>query len=153
MDATDEGGEAPCAAHLFEDPEDSYRVDVVPAGREDDHAVLGYSPAVRVGDVVYVSGILGSRDRTFDEDPGRQFDVAFARLAEVLAAAGCTMADLVEVTSFHVGLQEHLAAFGGAKARAIPAPPYPAMTSIGVSELAYPGALVEIRAVAHRPPA
>jgi len=49
------------------------------------------------------------------------------------------------MTSYHVGLREHLAQFIAVKDRHI-AEPYPAWSAIGVSELITDGALVEIRA-------
>ncbi len=54
------------------------------------------------------------------------------------------------MTSYHVGLREHLAEFVAAKDRHIAAP-YPAWSAIGVSELITEGALVEIRALAVGP--
>ncbi|CAN5527633.1 hypothetical protein BH20ACT17_BH20ACT17_08890 [soil metagenome] len=58
--------------------------------------------------------------------------------------------DHVEMTSYHVGLREHLAQFIAVKDRHI-AEPYPAWSAIGVSELITAGALVEVRAVAVDP--
>jgi len=49
-----------------------------------------------------------------------------------------------------VAAREHLEAFVAAKDRWI-APPYPAWSAIGVSELITEGALVEIRAIAAKP--
>ena len=80
-------------------------------------------------------------------DPGEQFVQAFENLATLLAEAGVAMADLIEMTTYHVDLAEHLPAFMQAKDRFV-AEPYPAWTAIGVSALAFPGALVEIRAIA-----
>jgi enamine deaminase RidA (YjgF/YER057c/UK114 family) len=51
------------------------------------------------------------------------------------------------LTTFHVGLREHLGTFVAVKDRYLEAP-YPAWTAIGVVELAVPGALVEIRVTA-----
>ena len=128
------------------------REDIVPEGSERVYEKLRYSPAVRVGNVVHVSGVIGTRaDGSVDDDPAAQFGQAFANLGEVLAAAGCTPADVVEMTSFHVGLQQHMRAFMAAKRDAMVGPPHAAWTAIGVVELAVPGGLVEIRATAHRP--
>lgn len=128
------------------------REDIVPVGSERVYEKLRYAPAVRVGDVVHVSGVLGTRsDGSVDDDPAEQFGQAFANLREVLAAAGCTPADVVEMTTFHVGLQQHMRAFMGARRDAMAGPPHSAWTAIGIVELAVPGALVEIRATAQRP--
>lgn len=128
------------------------REDIVPEGSERVYEKLRYAPAVRVGEVVHVSGVIGTHaDGSVDDDPAGQFGQAFSKLADVLAAAGCTPADVVEMTTFHVGLQQHMRAFMAAKREAMAGPPHPAWTAIGVVELAVPGGLVEIRATAHRP--
>jgi enamine deaminase RidA (YjgF/YER057c/UK114 family) len=54
------------------------------------------------------------------------------------------------MTTFHVGLMEHLRAFVEAKDEVV-GEPYPAWTAIGVSALAMPGALVEVKITARRP--
>ena len=51
------------------------------------------------------------------------------------------------MTTFHVGLQEHLATFAAGGARWVQEP-YPAWTAIGVAELAAPTAGVEVKVVA-----
>lgn len=126
---------------------------IVPPGAERAYDKLHFAPAVRVGDTVHVSGVIGTGpDGAASADPDAQFDQAFANLADTLAAFGATLADVAEMTSFHVGLQQHLRAFMKAKDRALPAhPPSPAWTAIGVVELAVPGALVEIRATVAAP--
>ena len=64
-----------------------------------------------------------------------------------LRAAGCDFSHVVEMTSYHIGLQAQLEAFKTVKDEFIPEP-YPAWTAIGVSELAVPGTVVEIRVIA-----
>jgi len=68
----------------------------------------------------------------------------------VLKAAGGSLDDVVEMTSFHVGLNEHMRAFMAAKDEHL-SEPWPAWTAIGCTELAMPGGLAEIRATAHIP--
>jgi enamine deaminase RidA (YjgF/YER057c/UK114 family) len=53
----------------------------------------------------------------------QQFVNAFERLKLVLEEAGCQMSDLVELVSYHVGLNSHLAEFAKVKAQYVPAPP------------------------------
>ena len=55
--------------------------------------------------------------------------------------------DVVEITSYHVGLNEHIGLFMQVKDGFVK-DPYPAWTAVGVSELAF-GALVEIKVTAH----
>jgi len=130
----------------------SERKDIVPEGLERQYEKLQFAPAVRVGDTIHVSGVIGTRDDgSVDDDPAGQFAQAFTNLAHVLKAAGCTMADVVEMTTFHVGLQQNMRAFMGAKRAAMAGPPHPAWTAIGIVELAIPGGLVEIRATVQAP--
>lgn len=120
--------------------------------------IVGTSPD---GEAPGTGGLSGADKTTKDDDaaigalvavrdPEAQFDTAFMALAEILAAAGCTLADLVEITTYHVDMSTHFAAFTRAKDKHIKTP-YPAWTAIGVSELAVPGGLMEIRAVAEVP--
>jgi enamine deaminase RidA (YjgF/YER057c/UK114 family) len=128
------------------------RKDIIPEGLERQYEKLQFAPAVRVGDTIHVSGVIGTReDGSVDDDPAGQFAQAFTNLAHVLNAAGCTAADVVEMTTFHVGLQQNMRAFMAAKRTAMPGPPHPAWTAIGIVELAIPGGLVEIRATVHAP--
>lgn len=120
---------------------------IIPPGLEKTYERFHYAPAVRVGDTVYCSGVIGAEGSKVPEDPANEFANAFTGLAAVLAAAGGSLADIVEMTSYHVGLSEHMQAFVQAK-DAVIAKPYPAWTAIGCTELAFPGARVEIRATA-----
>ncbi|HJP36019.1 MAG TPA: RidA family protein [Gammaproteobacteria bacterium] len=110
-----------------------------------------FAPAVVDGDHVRCSGVIGMNlaDHSCPDDPAEQFDLAFRNLKEVLDAAGVTFADVVEMTTFHVGLQSHFETFLGVKDRYINEP-YPAWTAIGISELVIPGSLVEIRVTARK---
>jgi enamine deaminase RidA (YjgF/YER057c/UK114 family) len=82
-------------------------------------------------------------------DPEQQFTAAFEGVKAILDAAGLGFADVVEITTFHVGLMQHMSAFLRVKDRYLPEP-YPAWTAIGIVELAVPGGLVEVRATARR---
>lgn len=128
------------------------RQDIVPQGLEYQYEKLGFAPAVRVGDVVHISGVIGTKaDGSVSDDAAEQFQQAFSNLRHVLDAAGCTFADVVEMTTFHVRLQDNMRAFVRAKREAMAGPPHPAWTAIGIVELAVPGGLVEIRATAQVP--
>ncbi|HJQ59373.1 MAG TPA: RidA family protein [Vineibacter sp.] len=121
---------------------------VVPKGMEGAYDRFHYAPAVRSGDCLYCSGVIGvGPDRKPSADPKVQFTLAFERVGMILSEAGLAFADVVEMTSYHVGLQGHMAVFMEVKDQFLKAP-YPAWTAIGISELAIPGALVEIRVTA-----
>ena len=68
-------------------------------------------------------------------------------MRSVLEAAGATLADVVELMTFHTDLRGEMAAFSKVK-DAFFTERYPSWTAVGVTELALPELLVEIRAVA-----
>ena len=68
------------------------------------------------------------------DDPETQFRDTFKFVAMHLEAAGLHFSDIVEMTSYHVGLRKHLNTFIKIKDEFVRAP-YPAWTAIGVAEL------------------
>jgi enamine deaminase RidA (YjgF/YER057c/UK114 family) len=121
---------------------------IVPPGHEDAYHRYGFAPAFVVGDTVHVSGIIGrGPDGRVPNDERDEYDAIFRSLADVLEAAGASLADVVDLVSYHVDLHASLPAFLAAKAAAL-REPYPAWTAIGCTALAAPGAHVELRATA-----
>ena len=107
-----------------------------------------FAAAARSNDLLICSGQLGvGPDGRAIADPAAQFAAAFEGVRAVLAEAGLDFSDVLELTTFHVGLREHLATFMKAK-DAVMSAPYSAWTAIGITDLAFPGCLVEIRATA-----
>ena len=121
---------------------------IVPAGTETLAALFQYSPAVKLGDMVWDSGVL-----PFDAaghiptDLPAQVHAAFQGLRHVLEAAGTSMDDIVELVSYHVGFPEGGETIGAIKAQYI-THTFPAWTAVGVTALGVPGALLEIKATA-----
>ena len=75
---------------------------IFPPGRHALYEKHRYSAAIRSGDLLFVSGQVGSRaDGSPEPDFERQVRLAFDNLAAVLKAAGCTFRDVVDVTTFH----------------------------------------------------
>lgn len=108
----------------------------------------GYLPAVKVGATLFCAGQVGrtaSMEVIFD--PEQQFLAAWENLRLVLAAGGCGFDDIVDLTTYHVGLQQHMPLFRDVKDRLLPRGNC-AWTCIGVAELAHPGLLVEIKCTA-----
>jgi enamine deaminase RidA (YjgF/YER057c/UK114 family) len=123
---------------------------VSPGGRQALYDKHRYSAAIRSGDLLFVSGQVGSReDGTPEPDFERQVQLAFDNLAAVLAAAGCTFADVVDVTTFHTDPASQMETFMAVRERAIGAPPYPNWTAVGVNWLA--GFDAEIKVIARIP--
>lgn len=108
----------------------------------------GYAPAVKVGTTLYCAGQVGrTADLQVIEDPEQQFLAAWENLRQVLAAGGCGFEDVVEMTTYHINMNQHMPLFRQVKDSLFPRNTC-AWTCIGVSELAKPGLLVEIKCVA-----
>jgi enamine deaminase RidA (YjgF/YER057c/UK114 family) len=107
-----------------------------------------FSQANRVGDVIWVSGQVGVDDNlTPVGGMDSQARLAFEGLTRTLAAAGATLDDIVELTTFHIDLRGEMEQFAKVKDDYL-ARNYPAWTAVGVTQLALPELRVEIRAVA-----
>lgn len=123
---------------------------VFPAGRKALYEKYRYSAAIRTGDLLFVSGQVGSRE---DGSPEPVFEdqvrLAFANLRAVLAAAGASLEDVVDVTTFHTDPEAQLETILAVRDEVIGAPPYPNWTAIGVNWLA--GFDFEIKAIARIP--
>lgn len=121
---------------------------VVPASMQRLYDNFHFAPAVKDGNRLFCSGVIGTGpDGKAPADPETQFTLAFESLKSVLEAAGLTFADVIEVTTFHVALQANMRTFMKVKDRFMSAP-YPSWTAIGITELAIPEGLVEIKAIA-----
>jgi enamine deaminase RidA (YjgF/YER057c/UK114 family) len=121
----------------------------VPAGEEQSYDEWHYAPAVRVGDLVILSGIPAWRGATYEE----RIRNMFADVEKNLAAAGAVMGDVVELTSFHVQPKD-TAAFRAefetmSRVHAeYFKENYPAWTAVGTSALLARDAPVEMRVMA-----
>ena len=123
---------------------------IFPAGRQALYEKHSYSAAIRSGDLLFVSGQVGSReDGSPEPDYAKQVRLAFDNLAAVLKAAGCTFDDVVDVTSFHTDPATQFDTFMTVRAGVIGEAPYPTWTAIGVNWLA--GFDVEIKVIARIP--
>jgi enamine deaminase RidA (YjgF/YER057c/UK114 family) len=123
------------------------KVLVNPPGTEMVYQRMQFSQAVRVGDLVWVSGQVGLDEQgAVGEGIDAQARQAFRNLQRVLAEAGTSLADVVELVTFHTSMKD-IRGFGKVKAEFIPEN-FPAWTAVGVKELVMPQLLVEIRATA-----
>jgi enamine deaminase RidA (YjgF/YER057c/UK114 family) len=128
------------------------RAPIFPAGRHALYETYRYSAAIRSGDLLFVSGQVGSRpDGSPEPDFEAQVRLAFDNLAAVLKAAGCTFDDVVDVTTFHTDPAAQIEAVMAVREGVIGAPPYPNWTAVGVTWLA--GFDFEIKVVARIPTA
>lgn len=123
---------------------------VFPESRHALYEAHGYSAAIRSGDLLFVSGQVGSRDDgTPEPDFAAQVQLAFDNLKATLAAAGCTFADLIDVTTFHTDPEKQFPTIMAIKNSVFPQPPYPNWTAVGVTWLA--GFDFEIKVIARIP--
>lgn len=123
---------------------------IFPAGRHALYEQHRYSAAIRSGDLLFVSGQVGSRsDGTPEPDFESQVQLAFDNLTNVLAAAGCTLQDVVDVTTFHTNPEVQVETVMAVRSRVIGEPPYPNWTAVGVTWLA--GFDFEIKVIARLP--
>jgi enamine deaminase RidA (YjgF/YER057c/UK114 family) len=125
---------------------------IFPAGRQALYEINRYSAAIRSGDLLFVSGQVGSRDDgSAEPDFQQQVELAFANLVAVLKAAGCTVDDIVDVTTFHTDPEAQFATIMAVKDKVFGGPPYPNWTAVGVNWLA--GFDFEIKVIARIPEA
>lgn len=138
----------PLAANVFAQDAAPTREHLAPNGWEDSYNDLHYTPVLKIGNRVIVSGIPATNGDT-DEAKIRWM---FAQLKAHLEKAGATLEDVVEITSYHVAtdnadfrrriepmLKVHREVFRDH---------YPAWTAVGTTALFSANAPVELRAEA-----
>jgi enamine deaminase RidA (YjgF/YER057c/UK114 family) len=123
---------------------------IIPAELQGYHDDWHMSPGVEHNGVVYFTGMTATRNGAVANDPETQIREAFRKVGLVLEEAGLGFGDLLEMTTYHVGLRGHLDLFRSIRAEHVKEP-YPAWTAIEVSGFATEGVIVEIRVIAKRP--
>jgi enamine deaminase RidA (YjgF/YER057c/UK114 family) len=124
---------------------------IFPAGRQALYEINSYSAAIRSGDLLFVSGQVGSREDGSPEPAfEKQVQLAFDNLAAVLKAAGCGFDDIVDVTSFHTDPATQFETVNVVRRKVFGEPPFPNWTAVGVNWLA--GFDFEIKVIARLPP-
>jgi enamine deaminase RidA (YjgF/YER057c/UK114 family) len=118
---------------------------IVPDSARKTYENWHFAPAVRHGDLIFCSGVIGQGETAAEE-----FRSAWKSLGETLAEAGVGYEDIVDSTLYIVDLQQNAATMAKVKDEFIKAP-YPASTWIGISELVIPGTRAEIKVTARTP--
>lgn len=127
------------------------------------HDEVGYAPARRAGDTLYVSGAIIGRAPDEGNDLAA-FEVQTRRtltsLNRTLAAAGASFDDVALINSFHVwegpdfaGTRDQQIEIIAKVWREFSDGPRPAWTAVGTTGLLAPTGIVEIQLIAHAPPA
>jgi enamine deaminase RidA (YjgF/YER057c/UK114 family) len=106
----------------------------------------GYSSAIRVGDTIYLSGVVAGV-RAGETDLTLGYDRAFKRIGETLKSAGASWDDVIDITTFHTDLTTQMPAIVAVKNRYIRAP-FPSWTAIQVARLIPTNGITEIKVVA-----
>ena len=116
----------------------------------------GYSHVVEAmgpGRIVYFAGQLGmDRSGKMGANIREQIELAFENLKAALTSVGADFEHLVKVNNYIVDIGKNITQFREIRDKYVNTAAPPASTTIGVPELARPGALFEIEAVAILPP-
>lgn len=125
------------------------------------YELLRYAPARRVGNQLYISGVIAGPLNEEGRDAVSltlQVRRAFHRIQQMLHAEGATFADVVIINSFHVwdgpGFKgdrgEQFRVFSAVKDEFMPAP-HAAWTAVGTTGFLAPNGVVEVQMIAHIP--
>lgn len=122
-----------------------------------------YPHIKRVGDFLFISGTSSRLPdntiagvRKVDEMGSMEFDIkeqtraVLENIKDYLATEGATMADVVDVTTFLVSMND-FAGYNAAYAEYFDKETGPARTTVAVHQLPHPHLLIEIKAMAFKP--
>jgi enamine deaminase RidA (YjgF/YER057c/UK114 family) len=111
-----------------------------------------FSPALRVGNLLFIAGTTASDERGVVVSPGDivgQTRYIFQKFATILAEAGAGFEHIVETTEYFTTTENYRKTAD--VRREFFQPPYPAATGVQVKALLREGALIEIKALAVLP--
>lgn len=120
---------------------------IVPEQDQGQYQNFHFASAVKSSDLLLCSGQIGTGTDGIPDSAEEEFQNAWKAVGRVLKEAGLTFDDILEYTSYHVNMHDHLGKFMKVRDEFL-SEPWPAWTAIGITELAIPGARVEIRVTA-----
>ncbi|MGD0331928.1 MAG: RidA family protein [Xanthobacteraceae bacterium] len=109
-----------------------------------------FSPAVRVGNLVFLSGTTGTDDHGNIVGPGdivAQTRRIFEKFSLILQSVGGNLDNIVETTDYVLSLDDYKKT-AALRRELFKGPPWPAATGVVVSGLVREGALIEIKGIA-----
>jgi enamine deaminase RidA (YjgF/YER057c/UK114 family) len=109
-----------------------------------------FSPAVRVGNLVFLSGTTATDEKGQIVGKGdivAQTRQIFSKFATVLETVGGSLANIVETTEYVLSLDDYQKT-AAVRRELFNGPPWPAATGVVVSGLVRADALIEIKATA-----
>jgi enamine deaminase RidA (YjgF/YER057c/UK114 family) len=116
----------------------------------------GYSHVVEVtgpGRAVYFAGQLGiDKSGKMGANGREQVEMAFENVKAALTSVGATFEHVVKLNLYIVDIGTNIAHYREVRDKYVNKAAPPASTAIGVPQLARPGALFEVEAVAVMPP-
>jgi len=116
----------------------------------------GYSHVVEVtgpGRTVYFAGQLGiDKSGRMGANAREQTEIAFENVKAALASVGAGFEHVVKLNNYIVDIGTNIAHYREVRDRHVNTAAPPASTTIGVPQLARPGAIIEIEAIAFLPP-
>jgi enamine deaminase RidA (YjgF/YER057c/UK114 family) len=116
----------------------------------------GYSHVVEVtgpGRTVYFAGQLGiDKSGKMGANAREQMEIAFGNVKAALDFVGASFSDIVKLNTYILDISTNIAHYREVRDKYVNTSAPPASTAIGVPQLARPGALFEIEAIAVLPP-
>ena len=116
----------------------------------------GYSHVVEVtgpGRTVYFAGQLGiDKSGRMGATAREQIEIAFENVKAALDSVGASFDQVVKFNNYIVDIGTNIAHFREVRDKYVNKAAPPASTTIGVPQLARPGALFEVEAIAILPP-
>jgi enamine deaminase RidA (YjgF/YER057c/UK114 family) len=109
-----------------------------------------FSPATRVGNLVFLSGTTGTDDQGNIVGPGdivAQTRRIFEKFSLILQSVGGSLSNIVETTDYVLSLEEYQKT-AALRRELFKGPPWPAATGVVVAGLIREGALIEIKGIA-----
>jgi enamine deaminase RidA (YjgF/YER057c/UK114 family) len=109
-----------------------------------------FSPATRVGNLVFLSGTTGTDDAGNIVGPGdivAQTRRIFEKFALILGSVGGDLSNIVETTDYFLSLDDYRKT-AALRRELFKGPPWPAATGVVVAGLIREGALIEIKGIA-----
>lgn len=109
-----------------------------------------FSPATRVGNLVFLSGTTGTDDAGNIVGPGdivAQTQRIFEKFSLILESVGGSLGNIVETTDYVLSLEEYTKT-AALRREVFKGPPWPAATGVVVAGLIREGALIEIKGIA-----
>ncbi|RKO68789.1 RidA family protein [Sphingobacterium puteale] len=111
--------------------------------------IYGYSQAIKKGNTVWISGQLGHNEKgELPEGMDAQMKQTYANIKELLSRFGMNMDHVVEEVIYTMDMATAFDARKNFKKEYYSDPKMVASTMVGVTGLALPGQLVEIKIIA-----